>query len=65
MGELEFLTCQEFADKLKIPRDLVYSMIDSGRIKAIRLSEGIKAPWRIPYTELQRLHAQAYEEKDD
>ena len=65
MVELEFLTVKEFSDKVKISRKEVYRWIDSGRIKAIRVSDKDKSPYRIPATEIRRLHAQAYAEDDE
>ena len=61
--DLEFLTVKEFSERLKISREEVYRWIDSGRIKAIRISNKNKSPYRIPATEIKRLHAQAYSEE--
>lgn len=36
-------------------------MLKEGKIKGIRLSEGPRGGWRIPFTELQRMHAMAYQ----
>lgn len=65
MDNLEFLTVKEFAAKMKVRRDLVYEWIDYGRIKAIRLSDKPTSQWRIPYAELRRMHAKAYEIEDE
>ena len=61
MCEFEFLTPKEFAAKLKVQRDQVYKWIEIGRIKAIRVNNYENSHWRIPYAELKRLHAQAYD----
>lgn len=62
MKDLEFLTVKAFAEKVKVGRKLVYEWIDIGRIKALRISNNERSHWRIPVTELRRLHAQAYED---
>ena len=63
MDILEFLTVKEFAKKLKVERDMVYKWIDVGRVKAIKLTDGKRPSWRIPFAELKRMHAQAYNEE--
>jgi len=65
MHEFEFMTVREFADKMKVQRDQVYDWINYGRIKAIRVNDRPHSPWRIPYTELRRMHAKAYDVDDD
>lgn len=68
MEHLQYFTVNEFAGLLKVKRQQVYKWIAFGRIKAIRLNETEKSPWRIPFTELQRMHASAYrfaEEEDE
>ncbi len=65
MGELEFLTVKEFAEKLKVPQDRIRDWLDGGRIRGIKITESKRSPWRIPYTELRRVHAQAYEDDDE
>ena len=56
----EFLTVEEFANKLKVQNRQVYLWIKSGRIKALRLNDSPKSPWRIPLKELARLESEAY-----
>ena len=65
MEDLYFMTAEEFAEKMNIQRRLVYSWLKRGKIKGIRVSDAEMSRWRIPCTELKRLHAQAYEENDD
>lgn len=62
MVELEFLTVKEFSERLRVGRKEVYRWIDSGRIKAIRVSDKDKSPYRIPAAEIRRLQEQAYED---
>lgn len=65
MHDLEFLTASEFANKLKVKNDQVYRWIDDGKVRAIRMNDSLRSPWRIPYTELRRMHASAYENEFD
>lgn len=61
--ENEFYTVQEFADLVKIQREQVYAWIKSGKVRAMRLENGPKSPWRIPITEILKLHSECYEER--
>ena len=63
MEEVEFYTPDEMAKKMKISRPTIYEWIRSGKIKALRASSSSRGPWRIPVTEVKRLHALAYEVK--
>lgn len=51
----DFLTVYEFADELNLHYNTIYKAVRSGRIHAFRVSEGKKAAWRIPRTEITRL----------
>lgn len=62
---IEFLTVNEFAQKLKVQPRQVYTWIEQGRIKALRLNDTPKSPWRIPFRELARLDAEAYENLEE
>ena len=53
--EQEFLTVKEFADRLKMHYNTVLKSIHKGRINAFRINEGVKASYRIPSSELNRL----------
>ena len=59
-NEIEFLTAIEFARALKVTRETVYAMIKKQKVKAIRLFDTKNSEWRIPKSELQRMHAKAY-----
>ena len=61
--DLEFFTVQEFCSKMKISREQAYNWIKSGRIKALRLEDNPKSPWRIPSSELERLQCSCYPEE--
>jgi len=61
MIEEMFYKPSEVAKMLKVKRPTIYSWIKSGKIKAFRASVTEKGPWRIPATELKRIHAIAYE----
>jgi excisionase family DNA binding protein len=51
----EFLNVYEFAKKLRVHPQTIRRCIKSGRIQAFRISDGKRAGWRIPTTELGRL----------
>lgn len=58
---LKFLTINQFCQQLNVSKVMVYRMLKIKSLKGIRISEGPKAGWRIPITELQRFHAMAYQ----
>ena len=60
---MEFMTVLEFSKKIKMCPHTVRRAIKQGRIYAIRPSPGIKAPYRIPESELERLQIQSMYEK--
>lgn len=64
MEKFLFMTVKEFSEQLRVQRDQVYKWIHDGRIKALRVTNSEKSPWRIPHTELKKFHAQAYEEEE-
>lgn len=61
MEEIEFLTPSEMAKIMKVRRPTIYDWIRKGKLKAIRSPVAAKGPYRIPKTEVKRLHAMAYE----
>lgn len=63
MEEVEFLTIEQFAKKMKINRATGYEWARAGKIRALKVGDGKKSPWRIPATEILRLRALAYEVK--
>jgi len=63
MEDVGFLTPEEMAKKMKVTRPTIYEWIRQGKIKAIKTSSGVRGAWRIPETEVKRLHALAYEVK--
>lgn len=52
---MEFLTVQEFADKVRMCRHTIFKSIKAGKIYAMRVGVGKKSPYRIPETEIERL----------
>jgi excisionase family DNA binding protein len=58
-----FLTLEEFAERLKMHPGTIRRAIREGRIFATRPSMGKRAPYRIPETELERLALQGMCEK--
>lgn len=61
---MNFLTVEEFAERLKIHPVTVRRAIKQGRIYASRPSAGKKAPYRICESEIERLHFQGMCEKN-
>lgn len=60
---INFLTVEEFAERLKLCRGTIIRAIRSGKIFASRPSMGKRAPYRIAESELERLHLQSMCEK--
>lgn len=60
---INFLTVEEFAERIKMSRATVIRAIKEGKIFASRPSMGKRAPYRIAETELERLHLQSMCEK--
>jgi excisionase family DNA binding protein len=56
---MNFLTVEEFADKLKIHPSTIRRAIKEGKIYASRPGPGKRSPYRISESELERLHLQA------
>jgi len=55
---MNFLTVEEFADRVKMHPGTVRASIKKGRIFASRPGLGKKSPYRIPESELERLYLQ-------
>ena len=55
---MNFLTVEEFAERVKLHPGSVRRAIKQGRIFASRPSPGKRAPYRIAESELERLHLQ-------
>ncbi len=53
---MNFLTVEEFAERIKMHPGSVRRAIKGGKIFASRMSMGQKGPWRILESELERLH---------
>jgi len=51
----DFLSILEFAKELNVHPNTIYKAVKSGRLHGFRISEGKKAAWRIPRTEITRL----------
>ena len=56
--EDEFLSVKEFADLINVHQNTVRRAIKSGKINCLRVGTGVRAIYRIPRTETNRL---AYE----
>jgi excisionase family DNA binding protein len=56
---MNFLTVEEFAQRIKMHPGSVRRSIKQGKIFAIRPGMGKKAPYRIAESELERLHLQS------
>jgi excisionase family DNA binding protein len=55
----QFLTVQEVAELLRISRRTVYTWIDEGVIRAVKISD--KSVVRIPLSEIERIIKEALE----
>jgi excisionase family DNA binding protein len=56
---MNFLTVEEFAQRMKMHPGTVRRAIKSGKVYASRVSPtGLKGPFRIAESELERLHLQ-------
>ena len=60
---VNFLTLEEFAQRIKMHPTTVRRAIKQGKIYATRPSMGVKAPFRIAESELERLQLQGMCEK--
>jgi excisionase family DNA binding protein len=58
-----FLTVEQFGEKIKLHPGSVRRLIKEGRIFAARVGPGKKSPYRIAETELERLYLQSMCEK--
>lgn len=61
---MNFLTVQEFSNRIKMHPNSVRRAIKKGIIYAMRPSPGVKAPYRIAESELERLQLQSMCERD-
>jgi excisionase family DNA binding protein len=61
--DINFLTLEEFAQRLKMHPGTIRRAIKQGKIFASRPSLGKRAPYRIAESELERLHLQGMCEK--
>ena len=52
---MNYMTVEEFADEIKMCPASVRKAIRLGKIYAIRFGVGVKGPYRIPITELERM----------
>jgi len=56
---MNFLTLEEFAKRIKMHPGTIRKAIRNGKIFASRPGMGKKSPYRIPESELERLHLQS------
>lgn len=64
-NHIHFLTVDQFSERLKVSPHTIRKAIRKGKIYAIRPGIGIKSPFRIPESELERIHLQSmYEVKE-
>lgn len=61
--DMNFLTIEEFAARIKMHPGSVRRSIKEGKIFATRPGVGKRSPWRISESELERLHLQSMCEK--
>jgi len=61
--DINFLTVEEFAERIKMHAGSVRRCIREGKIFAMRPSMGKRGPYRIAESELERLHLQSMCEK--
>jgi excisionase family DNA binding protein len=60
---MNYLTVDEFAKRVKMHPTTIRRAIKTGKIFATRPSVGIRAPYRIAESELERLYMQGMCEK--
>lgn len=60
---MNYLTVEEFANRIKMHPQSVRKSIKEGKIFASRPSMGKRGPFRIAESELERLHVQGMCEK--
>lgn len=60
---MNFITVEEFAHRMKIHPTTVRRAIKKGIIYASRPGSGIRTPFRIAESELERLHLKSMYEK--
>lgn len=53
---MNFLTLAEFCEKIKMHPSTIRKSIKEGKIFASRPGMGKKSPYRIPESELERIH---------
>lgn len=58
--EIKFYTVKEFAKLISFKPAQVRKWIREGKINALKINEGKKSAYRIPSSELLRMHARAY-----
>lgn len=58
----QYYSVEEFAKILKVNPQSIRRAIRMGRIQALRVMPGKKAPYRIAATELDRMAVMSYEE---
>lgn len=63
--DINFLTVEEFAKRIKMHPNTVRRAIRKGKIFAARPAVGKRAPYRISESELERLHLQSMCEKKE
>lgn len=56
---MNFLTVEEFAKRIKMHPVSVRRAIKQGKIYASRPGIGVRSPFRIPESELERIHLQS------
>jgi len=60
---MEFLTVDEFAKKVKMCPHTIRKAIKKGKINAFRPGIGVKGPYRIPESEIDRILVMSATEK--
>lgn len=62
---MNFLTIDEFAERIKLHPATIRRAIKEGKIYASRPSGGLRAPYRIAESELERIYLQGMCEKKE
>ena len=58
----DFLTVKEVAKLFRAHPSAIRSAIKAGKIRAVRIGIGVRAPFRIPKLEIDRLQSMAWDD---
>jgi excisionase family DNA binding protein len=57
-----YLSVNDFAKMMKVSEVTIRRAIQKGRINAFRVGAGKRSPFRIPFTEVERIQMMSHEE---